>query len=110
MNSLVVRIGKSLLFAVAVFAFTAPARAQSGGPAVYKAKCAMCHGMDGKGETSVGKALKLRDLGSPEVQKQSDAELIAITANGKGKMLGYKGKLTDEQIKDVVAYCRTFKK
>lgn len=110
MDSMFFRISKSLLFAAVVFAFTsAPAHAQSGA-ALYKAKCAMCHGVDGKGETSVGKSLKLRDLGSPEVQKQTDAELFAITADGKGKMLGYKGKLTDAQIKDVVAFMRTFKK
>ena len=110
MNSIFFRISKLLLLAAAVFGFTvAPAHAQSGA-AVYKAKCAMCHGMDGKGETAVGKSLKLRDLGSPEVQKETDDEMIAITANGKGKMMGYKGKLTDAEIKDVVSYIRTFKK
>jgi mono/diheme cytochrome c family protein len=110
MNRMFVRISKSLLFAGAVLAFTvAPAHAQSGA-ALYKSKCAMCHGADGKGDTPVGKALKLRDLGSAEVQKQSDAELIAITADGKGKMPAYKGKLTEAEIKDVVSYVRTFKK
>jgi mono/diheme cytochrome c family protein len=40
----------------------------------------------------------------------SDARLIASTANGKGKMPAYKGKLTDAQIKDVIAYMRTLGK
>ena len=80
------------------------------GKDAYQKKCAMCHGADGKGETPTGKSMKLRDLGSDDVQKQSDAQLIDITANGKAKMPAYKGKLTDEQIKDVVAFIRTLKK
>ncbi len=78
--------------------------------ALYKTKCAACHGADGSGNTAMGKAFKLRDLGSDEVQAQTDAQLTAITADGKGKMPAYKGKLTDEQIKDLVGYIRTLKK
>jgi cytochrome c6 len=105
------RVGKPLLFAAAVLTCAAvPAFGQGSGAALYKSKCAMCHGTDGKGETAVGKSMKLRDLGSADVQKQTDAELIAITADGKGKMPAYKGKLTDAQIKDVVAFIRTLKK
>jgi mono/diheme cytochrome c family protein len=52
----------------------------------------------------------LRDLGSNEVQAQTDAQLIAITSDGKNKMPAYKGKLTDQQIKELVGYIRTLKK
>ena len=76
----------------------------------YQKKCAACHGADGKGETPMGKNFKLRDLGSDDVQKQTDAQLIDITANGKNKMPAYKGKLTDEKIKDIVDYIRAMKK
>lgn len=79
------------------------------GAADFKAKCAMCHGPDGKGETSMGKTMKLRDLGSADVQSQSDADLTNIITNGKGKMPKYDGKLTADQIKDVVKYIRTLK-
>lgn len=79
------------------------------GGALYKAKCAMCHGADGSGATPMGKSMKLRDLRSPEVQKQTDAELIKITADGKGKMPAYKGKLTDAEISAIVAHIRTLK-
>ena len=71
------------------------------GGADFKAKCAMCHGADGKGDTSMGKTLKVRDLGSADVQSQSDADLTGIITNGKGKMPKYDGKLTADQIKDV---------
>jgi cytochrome c6 len=79
------------------------------GADIFKSKCAMCHGADGKGETSMGKMMKLRDLGSAEVQSQSDADLIGIITNGKGKMPKYEGKLTADQIKDVVKHIRTLK-
>jgi mono/diheme cytochrome c family protein len=80
-----------------------------GGADTFKAKCAMCHGADGKGDTSMGKTMKVRDLGSADVQSQSDADLTAIITNGKGKMPKYDGKLTADQIKDVVKYIRTLK-
>ncbi|HEV7487526.1 MAG TPA: cytochrome c [Thermoanaerobaculia bacterium] len=79
------------------------------GAALYKAKCAMCHGADGSGATPMGKSMKLRDLRSPEVQKQTDAELIKVTTDGKGKMPAYKGKLTDAEISAIVAHIRTLK-
>jgi mono/diheme cytochrome c family protein len=90
--------------------FAKPARSQAAGEALYKTKCATCHGPDGKGETAIGKANKLRDLASPDVQKQSDDELSGIISAGKSKMPAYGKSLKPEQIKDLVTYIRTFKK
>src|SRR3954447_14627344 len=73
--------------------------AQGAGEATYKAKCAMCHGATGQGESPTGKAMKV----APFV-KTPEADIIAITTNGKGKMPGFKGKLTDAQIKEVNDY------
>ncbi len=80
------------------------------GADLFKAKCAMCHGPDGKGDTAMGKNLKVRDLGSAEVQGQSDADLNDIITNGKGKMPKYDGKLTKEQITELVKFVRSLKK
>jgi cytochrome c6 len=80
------------------------------GAATYKSKCQMCHGADGTGNTPAGKSTKVRSFSDPDVVKMSDADLIAETTNGKNKMPAYKGKLTDAQIKDVVAYIRTLQK
>ena len=77
--------------------------------ALYKSKCQMCHGADGKGDTAVGKKMGVKDFHDPEVAKASDAELIKITEDGKGKMPAYKGKLTDDQIKSLVKYIRSLK-
>ena len=85
------------------------AAAQAKGQDVFKAKCAMCHGPDGSGSTSMGKSMGLKPLGGADVLKMSDADIIALINNGKGKMPAYKGKLTDAQISDVVAYMRTLK-
>jgi cytochrome c6 len=76
----------------------------------YKTKCASHHGPDGKGNTAVAKALAVRDFSSPEVQKETDAELIAITQNGRNKMPGYAKSLKPDQIKDLVAYIRDLAK
>jgi cytochrome c6 len=93
-----------ILLGVSVF----PSRADEPGEALYKAKCAACHGADGKGETSIGKANKLRDLASPDVQTQSDTDLTGIITGGKNKMPAYGKSLKPEQIKDLVAYTRSF--
>jgi mono/diheme cytochrome c family protein len=82
-----------------------PLAAQDG-PTLFKARCAMCHGADGMGENPMGKKLNVRDLGSPGVQKQTDAELTTIISKGKGKMPPFEGKLTAEQIGQVLAHIR----
>jgi mono/diheme cytochrome c family protein len=88
----------------------APAFAQAPGADTYKAKCAMCHGPDGLAATPMAKNLKILSFKDPSMVKASDAQFIASTKNGKGKMPAYAGKLTDAQIKDVIAYIRTLQK
>lgn len=102
------------LFAVAAVLATvlialSPARAQSAA-ATYKAKCAGCHGADGKGNTGPGKALGAHDFGSEEVLRMSDADLIKIVTEGKGKMPSYGKSLKDTEIKDLVGYIRELSK
>jgi cytochrome c6 len=82
---------------------SAPADA---GAATFKSKCAMCHGPDGSGKTAMGEKLKIRDLRSPDVQSQDDSVLTQVVTKGKEKMPSYDGKLTKEQIDEVVAYIR----
>ena len=93
----------------AISFLNAPAKADNTAEATYKAKCAMCHGPDGKGETATGKAMKAGDFASEAVQKMSDADLADTISKGKGKMPAYK-TLTPDQVKDLVAYVRAFGK
>lgn len=96
------------MLAALVF-LSAPAKADNTAEATYKAKCAMCHGPDGKGETATGKMMKVKDFASEEVQKMSDADLTDTVSKGKGKMPPYK-TLTADQVKDLVGYVRAFGK
>jgi mono/diheme cytochrome c family protein len=90
--------------------FVVPAFAQAPGADTYKAKCAMCHGADGLATSTMAKNMKILSFKAPAMMKASDAQFIASTKNGKGTMKGYAGKLTDAQIKDVIAYVRTLQK
>jgi mono/diheme cytochrome c family protein len=104
---------KSLLMRTVVVAATftlgvAGARAEDVA-ALYKSKCAACHGAGGKGDTPAGKKLGAMDLHSPEVAKMSDTELFDITKKGKEKMPAYDKKLTDDQIKELIKYVRSLK-
>jgi mono/diheme cytochrome c family protein len=92
----------SLLLALAL-----PVVALADGAAIYKTKCAPCHGPDGSGQTPVGKNLKVRDLRSSEVQKLTDADITKVLTEGKGKMPA--SKLPAPDIKTVIAFVRTLK-
>jgi len=74
--------------------------------ATYKAKCAMCHGPDGKGK----EAMKTKDLASPDVQKKTDAELTGVITNGMPPKMPPFKTMTPDQVKDLVAYIRSLKK
>lgn len=97
----------SMLVVTLVLAMTLPAMAQDS-EALYKSKCQVCHGADGKG-TAAGQKMGTKAFSSPEIIKMSDDELVAATKKGKGKMPAYDGKLTDDQIKGLVKYIRTLK-
>ena len=85
----------------------APAFAADGGADTFKARCAMCHGEDGKANTPAGKAFKAMPLRDPMVVNSSDEELTNIVKNGKNKMPSFKSILTDDQVKAVISYIRT---
>jgi cytochrome c6 len=76
--------------------------------ALWAQHCASCHGKDGSGTTMMGKKLGLKDY--TKEQGFSDAEATNVIKNGKGKMKGYKDKLSDADVKALVAYVRSLKK
>ena len=98
----------AVLLTLAVMLVGSSALLAADGAAVYKAKCASCHGADGS-KTEFAKQ-PMRALGSPEVQKQSDKELYDWTAKGKGKMPGYEKKLSADEINALVKFMRGLKK
>jgi mono/diheme cytochrome c family protein len=83
---------------------------------LYVQKCAGCHGKDGKGQTTMGKKLGMKDLTDPKVQaaaKDADWEKVIADgekdASGKVVMPASKSKLSPEEIKGLVKVCRDFK-
>ncbi|MGA2183143.1 MAG: cytochrome c [Bryobacteraceae bacterium] len=79
------------------------------GKAVYTANCEKCHGANGEGKAVIAKMLNatMKPLSSAEVKALSDAALKKDITEGVGKMKPV--KITDAQVKDVIAYVRTLK-
>ena len=109
MRQFFVRATLVVLLAVGVIVFCSPAASAQDAAATFKAKCAMCHGADGKGSPT-GLKMGAHDFTSDEVQKQSDAQLTETITKGKNKMPSYDGKLKDTEIKGLVAFIRGLKK
>jgi mono/diheme cytochrome c family protein len=103
------RPARTLLAVILLALFSNYVLAQSGAD-IYKARCSPCHGRTGAGDTMIGRNLKLRPLGSDEVQKQTDEELFTIISKGKDKMPAFDHKLSKDQIDDVLRYVRSLKK
>lgn len=84
--------------------------------ALWDANCAQCHGKTGAADTKMGKLLNAKDLTDPKVQAAfSDAKATqsikeGVKENGKTTMKAFGGKLSDDEIKALVAYVRTLKK
>ena len=100
----------SLVLLAFVSGLVVRAYAADDGAATFKSKCVMCHGADAAGKTPMGARLNIKDLTSPEVQKQSDADLAGVIAKGRNKMPEYGSKLSKEQTTDIVKYIRTLAK
>lgn len=82
----------------------------------WDANCVQCHGKDGKADTKMGKTLNAKDLTDPKVQaeftdaKAADSIKNGVKENGKTTMKAFGDKLSDADIKALVAYVRTLKK
>jgi mono/diheme cytochrome c family protein len=101
----ILRISAILLCAGAVAGACAEPAAS-----VYKTKCAACHGPMGDASTPAGKALKVPSFTSEAVLKETDANMLAIAMNGKGKMPAWNDKLSADQLRALIAFIHTFQK
>jgi cytochrome c553 len=78
--------------------------------------CASCHGKDGKGQTKMGAKAGVKDYTDAKVQDamKDDAAFKAVKEGLKEKdkelMKPFAEKLTDDEIKALITYIRTFKK
>jgi mono/diheme cytochrome c family protein len=79
--------------------------------AAYDAKCAKCHGKDGRAKGLINKAKGVRNLTDAKWQEDiSDERLFNSISNGRGKMPSFKKKLSEAEIDALVAYVRRLKK
>jgi cytochrome c553 len=107
-----------IIVALAVAAATA--RAQEAKPKDAKSNwttlCKGCHGETGKGDTKLGQKLEVRDYTDPKVHaKLKDEEMFKAIKEGLKKgdntlMKPYSDKLSDAEIKALVAHMRSFGK
>jgi mono/diheme cytochrome c family protein len=81
------------------------------GKIVYDKTCKTCHGATGVANPNIAKMMKvdIRDLGSPEIQKLTDAEFKTTITEGKGKMKPVKS-VAGKDMDNVLAYVRSLKK
>ena len=85
--------------------------AQDKGQDLYKTKCAMCHGAEGKGDTKAGQMTQTPDLSKlPWKHGSTQAAAEKTTHEGVGKMPKFDGKLKADEITVVVQYLRKITK
>jgi mono/diheme cytochrome c family protein len=92
---------------------TAPiSEAQARAKKIYQRDCAMCHGDDGAGQTSMvtDMHLKIPDWSDPKtLSAKSDQELLGIIRKGTSTMpLETEDRASDEEVRNLVSYIRTF--
>jgi cytochrome c6 len=97
------------LVMIAVSGGRATASPAPDGAKLFSLNCVVCHGEDGKG-TETGKALMAADLGSTDVQKQTNAMLEQAISEGKNNMPPFMSTLSKADIASLVVYVRTFAK
>ena len=101
-------------------ALPAPPRARAAGgdagtaqtPALFKERCARCHGEDGRGQTVIGRMVDAPDFKDEawwDEEKDERRFARAIT-EGKGEMPAFGKKLTRPEIKALAAHVKTFRK
>ena len=107
--------GIVFLLLIALFAPTLSLHAADA-KANWDANCVPCHGKEGKADTVMGKALKAKDLTDPKAQaefsdsKAADSIRTGVKENGRVTMTAFGDKLSEDEIKALVAYIRTLKR
>ena len=107
---LLARMGSLMILAGAFWtvlarAATPPPKADEAAD-LFKSKCSMCHGPEGKGFS----AIKTPDFTDPKWQaSKKDSEIVDTIKNGKKDtmMKGFGDKLKDDEIESLMKYIRS---
>jgi len=80
---------------------------------LWRAKCASCHGEDGKAQTKQGKKHQIEDMSSVEWQTNwTDEKMKKVILEGsenKKEMKAFKGKISDGELEGLIQHIRAFK-
>ena len=106
---------KILIISLTALALSIPAARAADAKAIYGEQCAKCHGADGKGDTKMGKKLGAKDYSDAKVldAMKDDHAFKSIKEgmkDGDKTLMKANDKLSDDEIKALIAYMRTFKK
>jgi mono/diheme cytochrome c family protein len=107
---------KKLLALTAIAAaLTVSSALAADGKALYEQHCTKCHGADGKGQTKMGQKMGAKDYTDAKVQDalKDDAAAKAIKEglkDGDKTLMKPTEGLSDDDVKALVAYMRSFKK
>lgn len=104
MKPVIVGAGIVLVLALSIVSFRQDREVER----LYRDRCASCHANDGSGNTPRGKAMKVPDLRSTEVQKKTDAQFIEAIVKAKAHSAASK-QLREEDARRLASYMRTFK-
>lgn len=107
---------KTIITGLALVVATALSAAAADVEANWNKHCASCHGKDGSGETKMGKKAGAKDYRDPAVQAAIKPDVAFKNVkegqkeDGKEKMKPFGDKLSDDEIKALVAYVKKFEK
>ncbi|MDH5669769.1 MAG: cytochrome c [Nitrospira sp.] len=96
--------------AVPIMGFAEDERNLERGKKIYEKYCLACHGVQGRGDGGVRFDPPVADLTSSEVLTKPNSRLLESIHDGRTNtaMDTWKSKLSDDAIRDVLAYVLTF--
>jgi mono/diheme cytochrome c family protein len=102
-----------LIAALAVLGTSSRAAPDDAAAKLFKSRCSVCHGLDGKGDTTAGKAAGVKDwTDGKTIAAMTDAQIEerirtgTKAPDGKERMPPF-SKLSDDQIKGLRAHVRS---
>jgi len=107
---------RSLVKPLLLAAVLAPAALAADVKENWSTHCMACHGKDGKGQTKAGRMAGVKDQSDATYQASlTDEKMLTsikegVKDGGKEKMKPFKDKLSDDEIKALIAQVRSFKK
>lgn len=99
---------RSHITLAALVAFSGVFAFAQDGAAIYKTKCAMCHGATGTPSPGMAKAMGILPVSDPAIKALTVDQVAATVKNGKGKMKPVAG-LSDGDVKSVATYFKSLK-